>query len=47
MDNLRVVDSTVRETEVVMGAGARLQVTERLMTHDKQWYVTHRNPGIQ
>ena len=38
---IRGVDSTVRETEVVMGAGARLQVTERLMTHDKQTAVSN------
>lgn len=38
---IRGVDSTVRETEVEMGAGARLQVTERLMTHDKQTAVSN------
>ena len=33
---IRGVDSTVRETEVTMGAGAKLYVVEKLMTHDKQ-----------
>ncbi len=30
------VDSTKRQTEIVLGAGAKLFVTEKLMTHDKQ-----------
>lgn len=30
------VDSTKRQTEVVLGAGAKLFVTEKLMTHDSQ-----------
>lgn len=30
------VDSTKRQTEVVLGAGAKLFVTEKLMTHDGQ-----------
>lgn len=38
---IKGVDSTVRETEVEMGAGARLFVTERLMTHDKQTAVSN------
>lgn len=38
---IKGVDSTVRETEVEMGAGARLFVTERLMTHDKQTAVSY------
>lgn len=38
---IRGVDSTERETEVVMAAGARLQVTERLMTHDSQTAVSN------
>lgn len=35
-EQIRGVDSTVRTTEVKMEAGARLFVTERLMTHGKQ-----------
>lgn len=38
---IKGVDSTVRETEVEMGAGARLFVTERLMTHDRQTAVSN------
>lgn len=38
---IRGVDSTVRETEVEMAAGAKLQVTERLMTHDSQKAVSN------
>lgn len=38
---IKGVDSTVRETEVEMGAGAILFVTERLMTHDKQTAVSN------
>ena len=38
---IRGVDSTVRETEVEMAAGAKLQVTERLMTHDSQTAVSN------
>lgn len=34
---IRGVDSTKRETVVDMGPGAKLTVTERLMTHDKQF----------
>lgn len=33
---IKGVDSTVRETEVVMGANAKLFVVEKLMTHDGQ-----------
>lgn len=33
---IKGVDSTVRETEVEMGAGAKLFVVEKLMTHDRQ-----------
>ena len=33
---IKGVDSTVRETEVTMGANARLYVVEKLMTHDRQ-----------
>ena len=33
---IKGVDSTQRETEVTMGAGARLYVLEKLMTHDEQ-----------
>jgi len=38
---IRGVDSTKRETEVVMAAGSKLQVTERLMTHDSQTAVSN------
>lgn len=34
------VDSTKRETEIVLGAGAKLFVTEKLMTHDKQTAIS-------
>ncbi|MCL2507820.1 MAG: SufD family Fe-S cluster assembly protein [Oscillospiraceae bacterium] len=33
---IRGVDSTVRETSAALGAGAKLIVTERLMTHGRQ-----------
>lgn len=33
---IKGVDSSKRQTEVVLDAGAKLYVTERLMTHDKQ-----------
>ena len=33
---IKGVDSTVRETDVHMGAGSKLYVLERLMTHDQQ-----------
>lgn len=33
---IKGVDSTLRETEVTMGAGAKLYVLEKLMTHDEQ-----------
>lgn len=33
---IKGVDSTVRETEVSMGAGSKLFVVEKLMTHDAQ-----------
>ena len=33
---IKGVDSTKRETEVVLGAGAKLYVLEKLMTHDAQ-----------
>ncbi|MBQ8596524.1 MAG: SufD family Fe-S cluster assembly protein [Lachnospiraceae bacterium] len=35
------VDSTRRETEIIMGAESKLFVTERLMTHDKQKAVSN------
>ncbi len=35
------VDSTKRETEVVLGPGAKLFATEKLMTHDKQEAVSN------
>ncbi len=38
---IKGVDSTERETIVEMAAGARLQVTERLMTHDSQRAVSN------
>lgn len=38
---IKGVDSSVRETEVYMGAGTKLFVTERLMTHDKQSVVSN------
>ncbi len=38
---IRGVDSTKRETEVTMGADAKLFVTERLLTHDKQSAVSN------
>lgn len=34
------VDSTKRQTEIVLGAGAKLFVTEKLMTHDKQTAIS-------
>lgn len=37
---IRGVDSTKRRTEVHLAAGARLFVTEKLMTHDKQTAVS-------
>lgn len=36
MVQIKGVDSTVRETTINLGAGARLAVTERLLTHGKQ-----------
>ena len=38
MDTAQIkgVDSTLRETDVELGAGAKLYVVEKLMTHDKQ-----------
>ena len=33
---IKGVDSTVRETEVEIGANSRIYVTEKLMTHDEQ-----------
>ena len=38
---IKGVDSSVRETEVHMDAGAKLYVEERLMTHDKQTCVSN------
>lgn len=38
---IRGVDSTKRETDIVMAAGAKLQVTERLMTHDNQTAISN------
>ncbi|MCI8936236.1 MAG: SufD family Fe-S cluster assembly protein [Lachnospiraceae bacterium] len=38
---IKGVDSTKRETEVVMGADAKLFVVEKLMTHDKQSAVSN------
>ena len=38
---IKGVDSTKRETEVVMGEGAKLFVVEKLMTHDKQSAVSN------
>lgn len=38
---IKGVDSTSRTTKVVAGAGAKLFVTERLMTHDKQTAVSN------
>ncbi len=35
------VDSTKRETEIHMGAGSKLFVTEKLMTHDSQTAVSN------
>lgn len=35
------VDSTKRETDIVLGADAKLFVTEKLMTHDKQTAVSN------
>ena len=37
---IKGVDSSIRETEIAMEAGAKLFVTERLMTHDKQTAVS-------
>ena len=33
---IKGVDSTLRETDVHLGAGAKLYVLEKLMTHDQQ-----------
>lgn len=43
MDTVQIkgVDSTKRETDVFMEAGSKLQVTEKLMTHDKQNAVSN------
>lgn len=38
---IKGVDSTKRETQVVMGADAKLFVVEKLMTHDKQSAVSN------
>lgn len=38
---IKGVDSTKRETEVVMGEGAKLFVIEKLMTHDRQSAVSN------
>lgn len=38
---IRGVDSTKRETEVEAGEGAKLYVTERLMTHGKQTAISN------
>ncbi|MGN1148671.1 MAG: SufB/SufD family protein [Lachnospiraceae bacterium] len=38
---IKGVDSTVRETHVEAGSGAKLYVTEKLMTHDKQTAVSN------
>lgn len=38
---IKGVDSTVRETKVEAGPGAKLFVTERLMTHDSQTAVSN------
>mgnify|MGYP000032959913 CR=1 FL=1 len=38
---IKGVDSSIRETEISMEAGAKLFVTERLMTHDKQNAVSN------
>jgi Fe-S cluster assembly scaffold protein SufB len=36
LTQLKGVDSTVRETNAELGAGAKLMLTEKLMTHDRQ-----------
>ena len=43
MDTAQIkgVDSTLRETDVELGAGAKLYVVEKLMTHDKQSAESH------
>ena len=38
---IKGVDSSVRETDIIMEAGAKLYVTERLMTHDHQNAVSN------
>lgn len=38
---IKGVDSTIRETQVELGSGAKLIVTEKLMTHDKQTAVSN------
>lgn len=38
---IKGVDSTERETNIVMGAGAKLFVIEKLMTHDNQTAVSN------
>ncbi len=38
---IRGVDSTKRETNIVMGKGAKLNVIEKLMTHDRQTAVSN------
>ena len=38
---IKVVDSTKRETEVIMGENAKLFVVEKLMTHDQQNAVSN------
>lgn len=43
LDSVQIegVDSTQRETEIILGAESKLFVTERLMTHDKQKAVSN------
>ncbi|MDO4553869.1 MAG: SufD family Fe-S cluster assembly protein [Lachnospiraceae bacterium] len=38
---IKGVDSTVRETSVIIGKGSRLFVSERLMTHDTQTAISN------
>lgn len=43
LDSVQIegVDSTQRETEIILGEGSKLFVTERLMTHDRQKAVSN------
>lgn len=43
MTQLRGVTSTIRDTDAELGAGAKLVLTEKLLTHDKQHATSNMN----